>query len=659
MSLASAGAALLSVGVGLLLHTFPFGRGLSNFSYDLLPVARGDVPVEEAALVFLDERSHLQLQQSFTAPWDRALHARLIDRLVHAGARAVVFDVVFSDPNPADPEADRALAQSIRSGTVVLAADRVTVGPGQSQAIPPFDLLLEEAAGIGSAEVLPGSDLIVREHTPEEELPSLAWAAAEVIGSTPGVATTQAHPRWMNYYGPPNWLPSVSYADALDPAAAPDELFRDKVVFVGARITTKFAGERKDEYLNPFSHWISRSLAEERGGMFISGVEIQATTFLNLVRQDWLERMPPWLEQLCLILAGVLAGWGLMQFRPLAASLAAMGGLVLVVMTAYLVFRVGLTWFPWLLVVVQVLVALGGSVIFNSVQLYVQKRLFEQTLSLYLSPKLVKKFSGAPALLKPGAEKQHLTLLFSDIEDFTRLSEGMDSDDLASLMNSYFEAAVSRCIHRTDGTVVKYIGDAIFALWNAPEPQEDHARRACEAALHFRDLGAQSINGIALRTRIGLHSGVANVGNFGSTERVDYTALGENVNLASRIEGLNKFLRTTCLMTGETRGAMGDHLVTRRLGRFRLKGFEKAVEVHELVGWPTERTASTAWRSTFEKALKAYEQGDFATAGAGFRETIQLRLDDGPSTFYLHHMKRLEDQTLPTDWSGELELTEK
>src|SRR6266852_3730122 len=160
----------------------------------------------------------------------------------------------------------------------------------------------------------------------------------------------------------------------------------------------------------------------------------------------------------------------------------------------------------------------------------------------------------------------------------------MDSDQLARGMNQYFQNAVAGCIHPTDGTVVKYIGDAIFAFWNAPEAQPDHELRASRAALRFQKQEAQYLNGQPLITRIGLHTGVANVGNFGSTERVDYTALGENINLASRMEGLNKHLGTDILITRETQEAASENITTRFAGHFRLKGFEKAVAVYELLG---------------------------------------------------------------------------
>jgi adenylate cyclase len=280
---------------------------------------------------------------------------------------------------------------------------------------------------------------------------------------------------------------------------------------------------------------------------------------------------------------------------------------------------------------------------------------------MYLSPKLVKKFAAEKdrKLLRPGAEKQTLTILFSDIANFTSMSEGMDSDELARLMNKYFQGAVGQCIHPTDGTVVKYIGDAIFAFWNAPEPQSDHAVRACDAALRFRDQSKLEINGRPLITRIGLHTGVANVGNFGSETRVDYTAIGENINLASRMEGLNKFLGTDVLITGATRREIGDKFVTRSLGRFQLKGFEKAVDVHELLGTRAQEEKSRSLRDGFEQALHLFQRGEMHEAELAFHRVIEAFPDDGPSKFYLKQIAELRDEVLPEEWNGEVELKEK
>jgi adenylate cyclase len=252
-----------------------------------------------------------------------------------------------------------------------------------------------------------------------------------------------------------------------------------------------------------------------------------------------------------------------------------------------------------------------------------------------------------------------LTILFSDIAGFTSISEGMDPDELAKLMNQYFQSAVDDCIHSTEGTIVKYIGDAIFAFWNAPDPQDDHCYRAAEAALRFRAQDKHEFNGKKVITRIGLHTGEANVGNFGSTTRVDYTAFGENINLASRMEGLNKYLGTRVLMTGDTQQGVGSRLVSRYLGLFRLKGFEKAVSVHELLDRPEDGERTSDLRRRFDLARELFGKKDFAGAEAAFRRVLETTPKDGPSKFYLEQIEHLRSEELPPDWKGEITLKDK
>lgn len=657
----------MAAALGLFLHIYPLGQGLILHSYDLQLVARGDVAVGEAVVVYMDDASHAALRQPLNAPWDRALHARLIRRLTAAGARAIVFDIIFSDPDARNPGADGELAAAMaESRRVVLGIDVVYFGRNDKKGVPPIERLRESAAGMGSTEALAASDLVVRRlHAWDDDLgiPSLSYAAASFLRGK--VAEPESDPelrteRWVNYYGPAHFLPSVSYAAALDPAAAGDALFRDKIVFVGARLFTKFAGDRKDEYAHPFSYWLSRNLARAGGvTIFIPGVEIQATECLNLVRGDWLRRLGAGAEQMVIGVLGVVFGFGLVRLRPVMATVVGLGGLGVMAGAFQVLFEQKLIWFPWLIVAIQIGVALAWSILYNSVQFYVQQRLYEQTLALYLSPKLVKKFAGHPELLRPGAEEQWLTIFFTDIADFTELSRNIDSDALARLMNDYFETAVSRCIHPMDGTVVKYIGDAVFAFWNAPEAQVDHACRACSAALLFREQVKVEAEGKPLRTRIGIHTGRARVGNFGSAERVDYTALGESVNLASRLEGLNKVLGTECVISGVTREAIGDRLVARPVGSFQLKGFAQPVEVHELVGWPGDAEATRPWREAFAGALAEFTAARLEAAEAGFRRTLELRPDDGPSLFYLSRLEELRGRPLPENWTPYTILREK
>jgi adenylate cyclase len=657
--------AILAVVAGLLLLGSSLGHKLVFLSYDLPFYLRPYIFPTEVEMVYVDEASYNALGQPLNTYMDRSVYARLIDRMTREKAKAVAFDIVFSDANPDKAAADQALIQAVKkNGRVILAADYVP--PSQSvpgvkmfnQFIPPFDALEAVAGGVGTSEMYSEDDLINRQHVPfakEDAYHSLSWAAAAFLGAPITKLQSQwTGTRWFNYYGPDKVLPFLSLYQALevDPVV-PDGFFSNKVVFVGQRVFTRSFRDRKDEYPTPFPN-----LANEN--KFMPGVEVQATAFLNLLRGDWLNRLSVRTEQIAIILMGILFGVGLAVSRPLAASLWAIAGIGLIALADYVAFARFQCWFPWLIVaVIQIPLALVWSIAFNSVQLYVEKKLVEQSLSLYLSPKLVKKFANNPKLLKPGAEKQLLTILFSDIASFTNISEGMDSDDLARSMNDYFQIAVHNCIHATDGTVVKYIGDAIFAFWNAPELQSDHSFRACEAALRFRDQPPQFMNGRELVTRIGLHTGVANVGNFGSMTRVDYTALGENINLASRMEGLNKYMGTRVLITADTRQAAGPKIITRYLGLFRLKGFERAVGVHELTGRLEQEAVSRDLRELFARALAALATGDFAAAEAAFHRVLELSPKDGPSLFYLHQIEELRHETLPPDWKGEITLKEK
>lgn len=656
--------ALLSVLAGVAVYQNPWSRALENSSYNLLFPSRPIEPVEDAAIVYLDEESHKELNQKFNQAWDRQLHARLVEQLTAAGAKAVVFDIVFSDPGPDNAADDRFAAAIKANGRVVLAADVVATaygvgGVAAKSVTPPWEKFSEVAGAIGSAEMMADADMIIRQHLPastDDLLPSLSWATAEMLKlPTTSTEFSRLRSRWVDYYGPPSTIPNVSYHRALTEINESTNRFRDKVVFVGARTFTKFAGERKDEYRTPYSAWFPDH-------PFMAGVEIQATLFLNLLREGWLMRLSPAHERWILLLVGLLAGAGLTQLRPAFASVVTLLGIVAVIASAWYAFVGPRVWFPWVIVVVvQLPLALIWSLLFNTLRLYFENRLLGVTLGQHLSPSRVKQLLKTRDVLTPGAEKTELSIMFTDIADFSVLSEQMDSDELAQLMNEYFEAAIA-CVHETDGFLVKLIGDALFVIWNAPIAQPDHRERAARTAMLLQQrLVAFGASGKkrALRTRIGLHTGVANVGNFGSATRFDYTAIGENINLASRMEGLNKHVGTGVLATGETAGPLDGLVDIRMLGHFRLKGFQRAVAVHEILGPASQAESTRAWRETFAVGLRHFQKREMDRAREAFTKTLELRPDDGPSLFYLGLMDELVPDLIAENWHGEIDIKEK
>ena len=642
-----------------------FGDNLTRLSFDLPLLFKSYVTPDEVVIVYQDDESHEQMHQPYDAPWDRKVHAQLLRRLKADSSRAVIFDLVMDSPST-NAQDDAVFAAAIREhGRVVLAEDYKVAGENSiasgltSQR--PIPILDTNCAATGMPQVFQDVDAVVRSLVVGrghgqggDYISTFTWKAAELEGApvTKNPATRDQY-RWLNYYGPPGTIASVSYYRALGSASnsVPPGFFRNKVVLVGVLPQIGFTGAGKDTFSSPYL----------TGKPQFAGVEIHATVLANLLRSEWLRRSPVF-DALLLALTGLTLGYGLVRFRPLWATVAAVVAALGLGAAACLAMWHLHWWTPWLIVVaIQIPVTWAWAVLFHWFQSQLDKQYLEQSLSMYLSPKLVKQFARDKdrTLLKPGANKQKLTIIFSDIAGFTSISEGMDSDELAAMMNEYFEGAVGSCIHPTDGTVVKYIGDAIFAFWNAPEPQPDHALRACDAALRFREMSKAEVRGKRLITRIGLHTGVANVGNFGSATRVDYTAIGEDINLAARMEGLNKYLGTSVLLTGAVKQEIGDRFVTQYLGRFQLKGFEASVEVYELVSQGTTGAAPSPLDLTFAEGVRQFQSRDFDGAKKSFQGALELQADYGPAKFYLHVVDDYRTEAPPPDWAGEVELKDK
>lgn len=355
--------------------------GLVNRSYDrsqaaLDPVNLSGAPV---ALVYMDFDSYLREKQNPTQPWDRSLHARLLNRLTTAGARAVVFDIIFDGPGT-DPAADQQFIQAIRAnGHVVLAGEigqgsqntGQTAGYQMLRLSKPGENFMAAAATWGVANVQLDDDFVVRrqfEGLPGFMEPSLSFATANLLDLA---VTNSARGRWMRYYGKPLALPHVSYSAALHPEEVGDNFFRNRVVFVGARPMTGTILERKDEFRSPLASWGDPDL-------FMPAVEVHATQLLNLIRKDSLSRFPPGAEFVFLSLSAVICAGLLFSFRPVPAA----GIAVLLEAAVFFVVPGALgranLWFPWLMIcVVQIPGALGGSVVFQSLEWYRQKKKFE------------------------------------------------------------------------------------------------------------------------------------------------------------------------------------------------------------------------------------------------------------------------------------------
>lgn len=260
----------------------------------------------------------------------------------------------------------------------------------------------------------------------------------------------------------------------------------------------------------------------------------------------------------------------------------------------------------------------------------------------------------------PGGETRELTLMFADVAGFTKISERMGTA-VIDVVSRYLDV-VSRTVETNSGTVDKFIGDAVMAFWGAPKRDADQARNACLAALAsieaVRLSGILDDQGNPLQIRIGINSGPAVVGNIGSVRRLNYTAIGDTVNLASRLEGANKVFGTSILISDTTKTAIGETFVTRELAEVSVLGKAEAIRVHELIG-RQEIGEKPDWATAYEKALQLYRKRNFAKATRALDGVLATRPDDGPAVWLRSVCRKLNDAPPDATWRGIVSLDTK
>jgi CHASE2 domain-containing sensor protein len=334
-------SALATVLFGLALWWLPLGRGLVHWSFDLPTVLGPRIVPEEILLIQLNESSLTELHQSF-GKFSRTNHANLLKKLTAAPARLVVFDFHFPASEPR-PEEDEALAEAIKKNGQVILASVYSQLPGYDAigiAEPPLSNFVAVARGWGISRVVMDTDSAIRWHDAgSPNRASLAWVAAEALGALVSRAPeSRFQTRWLRYYGDEGTLPAKPYHVALSMAP---ESFQDKIIFVGGKPETQPLSAQSDVFATPYTRW---------GGPLTSGMEIQATMFLNLWRNEFLTRMPAWAELCLLLVCGAGLGCGLTLVRPLAGLTWAVALIVVVAAAGCLLHWYGGFWFSWLVV---------------------------------------------------------------------------------------------------------------------------------------------------------------------------------------------------------------------------------------------------------------------------------------------------------------------
>lgn len=443
----------------------------------------------------------------------------------------------------------------------------------------------------------------------------------------------------INYNGPSHTYPYVSVADVVNKSFLAGT-FKGKLVLVGASATG--IGDLRT---TPF------------GGLDFPGVEIHANVIDNVLNHHFLHHDAAQVltDLLFVFFFGIPVGVWLAFVQPRWLF----AGLLLLVPFGALVYWAFLQGW-WLNFIVPSLFTLIPNV--GLVGLYRvlvedrEKRRVRGAFQQYVSPEVVRRVLDDPKLVEP--RKTDITIMFSDVRGFTTLSESLDAQDLADLLNSYL-TQMTQVVFAKEGTLDKYIGDAIMAFWGAPFEQDNHADNAAHAALEmmsrldemrrkWKQRGQPPID-----IGIGINTGVASVGNMGSRLRYGYTALGDSVNLASRLEGLNKEYSTHIILSESTYITLRDtNFLVRELDLIRVKGKLLPVTIYELMGRRETTEDLIELAETFTNGHEAYKLRSWAEAKRWFEKALSRWPHDGPARVFLARCEEYLAEEPPADWEG-------
>ncbi len=462
------------------------------------------------------------------------------------------------------------------------------------------------------------------------------------------IPTTGLGELLVNFYGPKNTFQHISATDVLKNKVSGTSL-EGKIVLLGATAASAF-----DLRTTPFE-------------ALYPGVEVHANLIENIIQQDFLSR-PQWipLVDICVILvSGLMLGVIGLYFRALASFLLLCAGVAGYLMTDYFLFIEKGWWLNSVYPVFTQLFVYTGITLHRFVFEEKEKRFIKGAFSQYLAPTVVEQVVKNPKLLKLGGERKVLTAFFSDVAGFSTISEALTPEQLTSLLNEYL-TEMTDIIMGYEGTVDKFEGDAIIAFFGAPISFEDHARRACLASLDMQERLTQmravwkQQGRHELTMRIGLNTGLMVVGNMGSKSRMDYTMMGDSVNLAARLEGVNKQYGTQTMISQFTYELVKDAVEVRELDRIRVMGKAEPVTIYELIGKTNEVSSEMKTiLPVFKEGLDFYKKREWRKGIASFEKVLAIDENDGPSKTYLLRCRDYLKSPPPVDWDGVFSMTSK
>jgi adenylate cyclase len=561
------------IALSALAFTSPWSLvELRGFDY-LSTIDRPALAQKGPVIVAIDEPSLAEIPHQW--PWPRALHGQLVTQLRAAGAKVIGLDILFAEP-AADPQNDAALEAALGADVVLAADETLIVTPMADQLLrtEPLERFVSAGAHPGVASVGLSPDGVIRQMPlyPDSFAAQLAKAAGITLSPVPQNAL-------MQVFGPARAYPTVSYYQALDPDNfLPEGFFKDRVVLVG--LSLQAAPDIKAGGADMFA--TSYTI---HSGALVAGVEVQATILDNLTRGLAILKAGTGATVLMILLGALIAV--VVVHRDINWRTGAIGLVVVILfcLSSYALLRLGHVYLAPIGPSLAFLLITIGQSGFDYAAERRSRRQVTRAFSQYLSPEMVARLADDPSQLKLGGESRTLSILFCDVRGFTTIAERMKNDpqQLTSLINRLL-TPLSDEILACGGTIDKYIGDCVMAFWNAPIDDPNHATNSVRAALQMLaamdrfneelriELDARGEAPYGLRIGIGINTGECVVGNMGSTSRFDYSALGDAVNLAARLESESKPVAVPLLIGEETaRMAAADFCIVE-LDRIIVKG---------------------------------------------------------------------------------------
>src|SRR3989344_1660283 len=564
-------------------------------------------------------------------PWSRGVFADAINKL--QAARVIGIDVNFSESSRGDIAGDLKLSSALgRSKTKVFLPVQVGLG---DILLEPLELFKDKSF-VGVANVsLDGDGTVRKHHASMSGLQSFGLAIALEYESKLKTPDTYR----IDYAGPEKTFLTLPITDLLSDSV-PERFYEDKIVLIGAT-----APDLHDFFQTPVG--------------FMSGVEIQANVLNTLIAQDFYRNIPSGLNYLIIIVINFIAFILIQRINKFS-------NLLFFLVLVWLIFNIfGIFLFSWK-ILFPVLYLNVGFILVSVLLILLsyfseskEKKFIHDSFKYYLSTEVIDQLISDPAKLKLGGERKNLSILFSDIRGFTSISELMTPEDLSRILNKYL-TKMTEVIMGQRGLVDKYIGDAIMAFWCAPINNPNHAEDACRSAIgmirgldKLNEYWSSENKKQELKIGVGINTGDAVVGNFGSKDRFNYTVIGDEANLASRLEGLNKVYGTEILITESTKKEIEScsDIKTRELDLITVKGRSTPVLIYEVLVRPAEESNLIS----FKKGREFYAAGKWQEAIEAFSLSSG---SDQASKLYVDRCKELAINS-PVLWNGVYEFKTK